>query len=80
MGGPSLAATARPFFLAGLEIGLTAVDRVEHDGIEVGTAAVLDRMGPLGDAVVTSLATARQAVDFEGVEYTDDGERHTTRV
>lgn len=65
---------------AGLEIGLAAADRVEHDGIAVGTAAVFDRVGPLGTAVVTSLANTRRAVDFEGVAYTDDGERRTTRV
>lgn len=65
---------------AGLEIGLAAADRVEHDGIAVGTAAVFDRVGPLGTAVVTSLANTRRVVDFEGVAYTDDGERRTTRV
>jgi hypothetical protein len=60
-----------------LEIGLLAVDRVEHDGIAVGTAAVFDRAGQLGTAVVTSLVNARRTVDFEGVEYTDSGERRT---
>lgn len=63
----------------GLEIGLAAVDRVEHDGIAVGTAAVFDRQGQLGTAVVTSLVNARRTVDFEDVEYTDDGERRTKR-
>jgi hypothetical protein len=65
---------------AGLEIGLAAVDRVEHDGIAAGTAAVFDRAGPLGTAVVTALANARRAVDFDGVTYNDDGERRSTRV
>lgn len=64
----------------GLEIGLAAVDRVEDEGIAVGTAAVFDRAGQLGSAVVTSLANARRTVDFESVEYTDDGARRTTRV
>lgn len=65
---------------AGVQIGLAAADRVEHDGIAVGTATVFDRVGPLGSAVVTSLANTRRSVDFEGVDYTDEGERRTTRV
>lgn len=64
----------------GLEIGLAAVDRVEHEGIAVGTTVVFDRAGQLGSAVVTSLANARRTVDFESVEFTDDGARRTTRV
>jgi hypothetical protein len=59
----------------GVEVGLAAVDRVEHDGIAVGTATVFDRAGVLGTAVVTSLVNARRTVDFDGVEYTDDGQR-----
>lgn len=62
----------------GLSIGMAALDRVEEDGIAVGTAAVFDRSGPLGTAVVTSLANAKRVVDFAGVEYTDDGERRRT--
>jgi hypothetical protein len=42
------------------------------------TAAVFDRSGPLGTAVVTSLANAKRVVDLGGVEYTDDGERRRT--
>ena len=64
----------------GVGAQLRILDRVEHDGITVGTAAVFDRVGPLGTAVVTSLANTRRAVDFEGVACTDDGERRTTRV
>lgn len=60
---------------AGLEIGLAALDRVEHNGIAVGTAAVFDRQGPLGNVMVTSLANAKRSVDFEGIRYTDDGRR-----
>ena len=59
----------------GLEIGLAALDRVEEDGIAAGVAAVFDRSGPLGNVMVTSLANSRRAVDFEHVEYTDDGRR-----
>ncbi|WP_182524981.1 acyl-CoA thioesterase domain-containing protein [Nocardioides dongkuii] len=58
-----------------LSVGLAAVDRVEHDGIAVGTAAVLDREGPIGTVVVTSLANAKRSVDIGGVEYADDGSR-----
>jgi hypothetical protein len=64
----------------GVEIGLVAQDRVEQDGIAVGVAAVIDRAGQLGNAMVTSLANTERAVDFERVEYTDDGQRRTTRV
>ena len=59
----------------GVEVGLSAVDRVEYDGIAVGTAAVFDRSGPLGTAVVTSVANALRTVDMGGIEYTDDGAR-----
>lgn len=59
----------------GVEIGLAAEDRVEHDGIAVGTAVVFDRSGPVGTSVVTSLVNARRTVDFDGVEYADNGER-----
>ncbi|MEO6605190.1 MAG: thioesterase family protein [Aeromicrobium sp.] len=60
------------------EIGLAATDRVEVDGVAVGTVEVFDRAGPLGTAMVTSLANARRPVSFENVEYTDDGERKGT--
>jgi hypothetical protein len=59
----------------GPEIGLAAVDRVERDGIAVGTVAVFDRAGPVGTAVVTSLSNARRSIDFQTVAYRDDGER-----
>lgn len=64
----------------GLEVGLRAADRVEHDGIAVGTATLFDRAGTLGSVVVTSLANARRTVDLGGVAYTDEGERTATRV
>jgi hypothetical protein len=62
----------------GVEIGLLATDRVEADGIAVGTAAMFDRRGPLGTVTVASLANARRTVNFARVEYADDGDRRTT--
>ncbi|HET7689973.1 MAG TPA: thioesterase family protein [Nocardioidaceae bacterium] len=59
------------------EIGLSATDRVERDGIAVGTVEVFDREGPLGTAMVTALANAARPVDFQNVEYDDDGTRRT---
>jgi len=61
----------------GLELGLLATDRVEHDGIASGTCAIFDRRGPLGTVTIAALANDRRAVDMGGVEYTDDGERRT---
>ena len=59
----------------GVEIGLEATDRVERDGIAVGTATVFDREGALGTVIIAALANARRTVNFAHVEYTDDGER-----
>ena len=59
----------------GIEIGLAATDRVERDGISVGTATMFDREGPLGTVIVAALANVRRTVDFAQVEYTDDGRR-----
>jgi hypothetical protein len=61
----------------GVEIGLLATDRVEHDGIASGTTAVFDRAGALGTVTVAALANARRRVDMGGVEYSDDGQRRT---
>jgi acyl-coenzyme A thioesterase PaaI-like protein len=61
----------------GIEIGLLATDRVEVDGIAVGTAAMFDRRGPLGTVMVASLANARRTVDFARVDFSDDGRRRT---
>ena len=66
-------ALARP--PVGREIGLLATDRVEQDGIAVGTVEVFDRAGSLGTAMVTALANSRRPVDFENVEFDDDGNR-----
>ena len=56
----------------GVEIGLAAVDRVEQDGIAVGTAAVFDRTGPIGTAVVTALSNAKRTIDFEKMTHPYD--------
>lgn len=66
-------ALARP--PVGREIGLSVTDRVERDGIAVGTVEVFDRAGPLGTAMVTALANASRPIDFEGIEFEDDGSR-----
>jgi hypothetical protein len=59
----------------GIEIGLEATDRVERDGIAVGTATVYDREGPLGSVITAALANSRRTVDLGGVTYRDDGSR-----
>jgi hypothetical protein len=59
----------------GVEIGLAATDRFQDDGIAIGTAAVFDRAGQVGVAMVTTLANTRRRVDFSQVEYTEDGRR-----
>ena len=59
----------------GTEIGLLATDRVEQDGIAVGTASVFDRTGPLGTVMIASLANTRRTVDLGSVRYSDDGTR-----
>jgi acyl-coenzyme A thioesterase PaaI-like protein len=63
---------------AGVEIGLLATDRVEHDGIASGTCAMFDREGPLGTVTIAALANARRTVDLGAVEYSDDGTRRRT--
>jgi hypothetical protein len=56
----------------GVEIGLSAVDRVEQDGIAVGTVAMFDRIGPLGTVVVTSVSNANRAIDFTNLKHPYD--------
>ena len=63
----------------GVEIGLSAIDRVEADGIAVGTAAVFDRTGTLGTVVTTSLANAKRTVDLGRTSYDDDGTRRDVK-
>jgi hypothetical protein len=66
-------ALARP--PVGREVGLSTTDRVECNGIAVGTVEVFDRAGPLGTAMVTAIANAARPVDFEKIEFADDGGR-----
>ncbi|MCW2822884.1 MAG: hypothetical protein JWR64_2679 [Marmoricola sp.] len=56
----------------GREVGLSATDRVNHDGIAVGTATVFDRQGRIGTTVVSSIANAERAVDFEVHDFNGD--------
>ena len=55
-----------------LEVGLVALDRVSADGLAVGTVSVFDRSGRIGSAMVSSMANARRAVDFEENDFADD--------
>lgn len=51
----------------GVEVGLHAVDRVEVDGVMVGTAAVFDRDGTIGSVVLTGLANTARTIDLAEV-------------
>lgn len=44
-------------------VGLVATSRVEADGLATGTTTLFDRHGPLGSAVVSTLANGDHAVD-----------------
>lgn len=59
----------------GLDVGLTALHRSEHDGIAAGTSVMFDRAGVCGTVQVTALANSRRAINFEQVRYEDDGTR-----
>lgn len=48
----------------GLEVGLQATDRVERDGIAVGTARMFDRTGVFGTVTVTALENAAHTVNL----------------
>lgn len=48
----------------GVTVGLHATDRVEHDGIAVGTATLFDREGRLGTTVVTAMSNTKRSVDL----------------
>lgn len=50
---------------ASLELGLVATDRVEHDGIAIGTAAMFDRHGTIGTVVISALANAKRVMDLK---------------
>ncbi|KRF16651.1 hypothetical protein ASG90_10310 [Nocardioides sp. Soil797] len=59
----------------GVQVGLSALDHVKHDGISVGTATIFDRRGPIGTTVMTAIANAKRTVDFDNITYADDGTR-----
>ncbi|HEY9565940.1 MAG TPA: acyl-CoA thioesterase domain-containing protein, partial [Nocardioides sp.] len=61
-----------------VQVGLAAQDRIEHDGLVVGSTIVFDRTGPIGTTVLTGLANARRTVDFESIGYLDSGERESS--
>lgn len=62
----------------GLQVGLRCRDRVEHDGIAIGTATVFDRTGPIGTSMVTALVNADRTVDFEQVSFLEDDHRKSS--
>jgi len=62
----SLSLARRP---VGVSIGLRSLDRIEADGLAVGTAEVFDRAGSLGMVTVTCLANTQRTVDFSQSDY-----------
>jgi len=48
----------------GTEVGLSALDHLEHDGIAIGTAIMFDRRGPIGTSSVSAMANAEHVVDL----------------
>lgn len=46
-----------------MEVGLVAMDRIEQDGVAVGTAIVFDRAGQLGSATVVAVANPNRSID-----------------
>jgi hypothetical protein len=46
------------------EVGLSVLERTQHDGVAVGTAVVFDRQGRIGTTTVTAIANAKRTVDF----------------
>jgi hypothetical protein len=51
-----------------LEFGLSAIERVEADGVSVGTAVLFDRAGIFGTTTVLGLANALRSVDPRTLE------------
>ena len=51
-----------------MEFGLSAIDRMEADGISVGTAVVFDRAGVFGTTTVLGLANTLRSVDPRTLE------------
>ncbi|KQY50169.1 thioesterase family protein [Nocardioides sp. Root140] len=64
----------------GIQLGLSGLDRVVHDGISVGTATIFDRRGPIGTTVMTAIANAKRTVDFDAIDYREDGSRSSPGV
>ena len=56
----TLALTRQPIEM---EFGLSALDRVEANGVAVGTAVMFDRAGVFGTTTIVGLANARRSVD-----------------
>lgn len=59
----------------GPSMGVQVLDRLEQDGIVVGTTTVYDREGPFGTVVITAMANTKRQIDFTTVRYRDDGTR-----
>ncbi|MFM9376952.1 thioesterase family protein [Gordonia sp. VNK21] len=57
----SLALVRRP---DSTSVGVRATDRLEHEGIAVGTAELFDRSGPLGTATVTAVVNTLRTIDL----------------
>jgi hypothetical protein len=51
-----------------MEFGLSAIDRVEANGISVGTAVMFDRVGVFGTTTVLGLANTLRSVDPRTLE------------
>ena len=60
---------------AGASMGVAVLDRLEQDGIVVGTTTLFDRAGVFGSVVITAMANTRRQIDFTTVRYRDDGTR-----
>lgn len=50
----------------GLDVGMVALQRVEHDGIAIGSASMFDRDGTIGMVTVSALANSRRRIDLSG--------------
>ncbi len=58
----------------GVEIGLHALDRTEHDGIAVGAATMFDRQGQFGVVTCAAIANSRRSVDMTSLEEAEVGQ------
>lgn len=47
-----------------MEIGLRALDHVQHDGVAVTAAEMFDRDGPIGTTSMTAISNAAHAIDY----------------